>query len=65
MPFFPFPDPCLMRAGQIGHGNGECDYDDLPAELPAWKTSLDVDHSGTHGEASGGALGRAPWRIFK
>jgi hypothetical protein len=64
MPFFPLPDPCLMRAGQIGHGSGECDYDDLPAGLHAWKANLEVDQGGTYGEACVGALGRAPWRIF-
>ena len=41
----------------IAYGNGERDYNYMPAGVPKWKGNLNVGHGGTYHEHNGGKFG--------
>lgn len=49
----------LGGSGDIAYNNGERDYRNMPAGVPAWKGNIPVGHGGTLGDKDGGRFGKA------
>lgn len=47
----------LGGQSDIAFGNGERDYNAMPAGIPKWKGNLDVGHGGTYTDFNGGKFG--------
>ncbi|EAQ93213.1 hypothetical protein F5144DRAFT_55937 [Chaetomium tenue] len=47
----------LGGQSDIAFGNGERDYNAMPAGVPKWKGNLDVGHGGTYTDFNGGKFG--------
>ena len=62
------PRRCILPSRCLAdhHVQGERDYQNIPAGIPAWKGNIDVGHGGTLGDKDGGRFGKVllNWMLY-